>query len=623
MKKLSLAIITTLLFVSSVNAFTVNNSLSNQINAFDGTAIRGEQLELDQSGLIAQKLFINPHFPTWRDMYLSTSDGIYINRQYNASWSKHDSLSELFPNGLTEIKFDGKYSTNLMMLAYDAKKVYMSYNNGDSWTDVTPETDEDILFADFGPNYSQNSQLYFITENGLYRKNMSSGSVTQLVESTSPGSVKNFRYVRTNPSDSVFYIVNGNTLLKTENYGSSWLKEEFDSPIKDFEIKQKTATSGHLMVLTDDNKIHYSTTGLTFFDLDLPEEITQVYAVDYIILTDKGLYITYNDGTSWSHLDYDSSYVSAISDYDFALDGSQKSLFITNDGKLYKDYDLTEELADYTNGLDNDTAYASSGTAVSANLLDLNTEQFDSSYYVTKAMLEADGDLNEQTMDFYMTADGENWEPVEPGIKHTFEYPGRVLKWKVEMSTTDTSVTPVLREVSVDFGMDGCAGFSDVAVDDPLCPAIEYVKAQGIFSGYPDGTFGADLEINRAETVKVITEGFNYDILPETDLNFSDVEPGAWYMPYLNTAKTAGIIEGYPDGTFRPADTVNYAEMIKIFLETAGVETTESIGPWYQGYIDYATANGLTVYEDPGAEMKRGDVAQLFYEYLGTLLPRI
>ncbi|MCD6109756.1 S-layer homology domain-containing protein [bacterium] len=620
MKKITLAIITTLLFVSSVNAFTVNNSLSDQINAFDGTAIRGEQLELDQSGLIAQKLFINPHFPTWRDMYLSTSDGIYINRQYNASWSKHDSLSELFPKGLTEIKFDGKYSTNLMMLAYDKSKIYMSYNNGDSWTDVTPEINEDILFADFGPNYSQNNQLYFITESGLYRKSMASGSVTRLIESTSPSSVKNFRYVRTNPSDSVFYVVNGDTLLKTENFGSSWLEKKFDSPIKDFEIKQKTLTSGHLMVLTDDNKIHYSTTGLSFFDFDLPPEISQIYSVDYIILTDLGFYITYTDGTSWSHLDYDSSYVSAISDYDFVLDGSQKSFYVTNGGTLYRDYDLTDEFKNYMSGVDTTTSYITEGTATSKNLL---TEQFADNYSIVEATLSADGDLNSGTMDFYMTADGENYESVELGVKHTFLNPGHDLRWKVEMSGADSSVTPVLREVTVDYGMEeGCAGFSDVAVDDPHCPAIKYVKAQGIFEGYPDGTFGIDTEINRAETVKVITEGFNYKISSDNngDLGFSDVEIGLWYMPYLNTAKTAGIIEGYPDGTFRPGDTVNYVEMMKIFLETAGAELADSAegSAWYQTYVDYATENGLVVYEDFGAGMKRADVAELFYEYPGT-----
>ena len=176
--------------------------------------------------------------------------------------------------------------------------------------------------------------------------------------------------------------------------------------------------------------------------------------------------------------------------------------------------------------------------------------------------------------------------------------------------------------MEVDFGMEemeGCAGFSDIAFDDPYCPAIEYVKDQEIFSGYPDGTFGADLEINRAETVKVITEGFSVEMLEDdgTDLGFSDVETGAWYMEYLNTAKTAEIIEGYSDGTFRPAETVNYVEMMKIFIETADVQLTEPAAgdAWYQHYIDYATTNDLLVYEDVNADMKRADVAQLFYDW--------
>ncbi|MBA4336896.1 hypothetical protein C0416_03960 [bacterium] len=608
------------LFIPTVNAFVVYNDLNIQIASYANTVESGDEVMLIKKGLQLQKLFINPNFPTWRDMYLSTERGIYVNRQYDAAFSKHASLSLLFPNGLNELKFEGDYKINGMILAYSSDAAYMSYNMGDTWTDITPVTEEEILFADFGPNYGQNNQLYFITNTGLYRRDMSSGAITQLVESETSGSVKNFRYVRTQNTDSTFYVVNGTKLLRTENFGSTWFEHDFGIEIKDFEIKQKTATTGHLMVLTDDNKIHYATTGFTFFDLDVPSEISEIYAVDYIILTDVGFYITYDDGDTWSKLDYDPTYITNVLDYDFAMDGTLKSFYVINDGTLYRDYDLTETFEEYMGGLDLGTAYATSGTAISKNLLDLNAEQFAEQYSVANATLIADGDLNGGTMSFYMTADGTNWEAVTPGVNHVFASPGRDLKWKVEMATADTSKTPVLRSVNVDFGMDsGCAGFTDIAVDDPYCPAITYVRAQGIFSGYPDGTFGAELEINRAETVKVITLGFNYDIIADdgTNLGFSDAEVGSWYIRYLATAKADGIIEGYPDGTFKPADTVNYVEMMKIFLETASADMAAPAAgsAWYQKYVDYANANGLTVYENLDAGMKRADVAQLFYDY--------
>lgn len=619
-KKGAITLLMISLLIPTVNAFLVDDGLSIQIESYENAVEVDGEVMLDIQKLQLQKLFINPNFPTERDMYLSTEQGVYLNRQYNADFNIHDELTQLFPNGFTEVKFDGGYAATGIMLAYSVDKIYISNNRGISWGDETPAIAEDILFANFGPKYASNPQVYFITENGLYRMNTSSGNIEQLVESNEPGSVKNFRYVPTQSVDNIFYVINGDTLLKTENYGETWFEYQFPAQVRDFEIKQKTLTSGHLMVLTEENRIYYATDDLTFFELDLPEEISEIHAVDYIILTDLDFYITYNDGDTWSKLDYDPAQVSVVKDYDFVMDGNSKSFYVINENILYRDTDLNEVFNEYMGGLDVGDSYADEGTAISKNLLELNTEQFASTYVASDAILVADGDLNGQTMDFYMTADGVNWEVVAPGVQHTFAYPGRDLRWKVEMSTADASVTPVLRSVSVDFGMEemeGCAGFPDVAVDDPYCPAIQYVKAEGIFSGYNDGTFGADLEINRAETVKVITEGFNYDMLADdgTDLGFSDVEIGTWYMGYLNTAQTAGIIEGYDDGTFRPGEIVNYVEMMKIFLETAGVELIEVDGEWYQEYVDYATDNGLTVYEDLNAGMKRGDVAQLFYDF--------
>jgi hypothetical protein len=617
MKKLIVAF----LFVNTIYAFNVEETFENQIDVFENTVFSSDELKLAGTEYEIYDLFINPNFPTWRDMYLSTSNGIYVNRKYSADWQKHKALSELFPNGLLEIKFEPNYTATLMMLAYDSDSIYISYNNGDSWSDITPDIEEEILFADFGPNYGANNQIYFITESGLYRKSISSGTITQLVESETPGSVHNFRYIRTNPSDAVFYVVNGNKLLKTENFGDSWFEHEFDSEIKDFEIKQKTATTGHLMVLTADNKMHYATTGFTFFDLDVPEDVNEIYAIDYIIYTDNGLYITYNNGDTWNHLDYDSSYISAVSDYDYALDVTLDSLYLINNNTLYRDYDLNEEFEEYMTGISFESAYVNEGDAVSKNLF--NADDFAGNYVVSDAMLIVEEDVPENTsITYYMTADGENWQEITPNESFEFDVTGTVLKWKAVLATSDTSITPVLKGVAVSYGVEelsGCAGFSDVSVDDDLCPAIEYVVSQGIFEGYPDGTFKPDQSINRAETVKVIVEGFDYDILESdgTDLGFSDVGVDEWYMGYLKTAKESGIVEGYPDGTFKPSQTVNYAEMLKIFLETAEVSMSPPAEgeEWYEPYVNYASSNGFVVYEDVSEGMKRVDVAELFYEW--------
>lgn len=193
-------------------------------------------------------------------------------------------------------------------------------------------------------------------------------------------------------------------------------------------------------------------------------------------------------------------------------------------------------------------------------------------------------------------------------------------------------------DVTIDMGAvtTECAGYPDIAVDDPLCPAITYVTDEGIFSGYPDGTFRPNDVINRAETTKVIMEGFNIPMLPDdgTTLGFSDVIIGEWYMTYLRTGQEAGIIEGYPDGTFRPAQQVNRVELLKIFLETSdvdlsGVTITDAPYPdtpvetgtsWYLPYVQFSKNNALVDPDasgnfNPAEGMLRGDVAKLFYRF--------
>jgi len=206
---------------------------------------------------------------------------------------------------------------------------------------------------------------------------------------------------------------------------------------------------------------------------------------------------------------------------------------------------------------------------------------------------------------------------------------------KIEASNTE-GLNEVDVAVTVDMAADSayCAGFTDVTTSHPLCPAITYVKDEGIFEGYPDGSFRPNQVINRVETTKVILEGFSSTLLPDdgTDLGFSDVILNSWYMTYLKTAQAAGIVEGYPDGTFKPIQQVVKVELLKIFFETSGDDLsgitvttppypdTPLSAVWYLKYVQFCKDHSLIDTDalgnfKPGEGMKRGDVAKLFYRY--------
>jgi polyhydroxybutyrate depolymerase len=123
--------------------------------------------------------------------------------------------------------------------------------------------------------------------------------------------------------------------------------------------------------------------------------------------------------------------------------------------------------------------------------------------------------------------------------------------------------------------------------------AVEYLQEKGIVGGYEDGTFKPTQTINRAELLKLIFAGKS-KVTPSQRRCFSDVNPDAWYAPYVCTAKQRGIVSGYPDGTFRGEETVNFAEAVKMVLHAYGHQVTEGEGKqWYKPYTEAIAAEDI------------------------------
>jgi len=79
--------------------------------------------------------------------------------------------------------------------------------------------------------------------------------------------------------------------------------------------------------------------------------------------------------------------------------------------------------------------------------------------------------------------------------------------------------------------------------------AIRQLAARGIITGYPDGTFSPDNPVTRAEIVKmlVLAAGLQPS---EGRTTFADEIP-SWAAPYIAAAVDHSLIAGYEDGTFR------------------------------------------------------------------------
>lgn len=91
----------------------------------------------------------------------------------------------------------------------------------------------------------------------------------------------------------------------------------------------------------------------------------------------------------------------------------------------------------------------------------------------------------------------------------------------------------------------------------------------GVTSGYGDGTFKPNANVNRAEAVKILILAAQFTPSASTGatLSFSDVrEESDWFAPYVKTAADREIVRGFPDNTFRPDQPITRAEAAKIIV---------------------------------------------------------
>lgn len=93
------------------------------------------------------------------------------------------------------------------------------------------------------------------------------------------------------------------------------------------------------------------------------------------------------------------------------------------------------------------------------------------------------------------------------------------------------------------------ASFSDVSEKSPEFAAVEFLKAKGIMQGYPDGTYKPKQMVTRAEAVKMLvtTKLSPEEISAFAGTSYTDIAADVWYRPYVEAAfKKLGLIDGPP-----------------------------------------------------------------------------
>lgn len=168
--------------------------------------------------------------------------------------------------------------------------------------------------------------------------------------------------------------------------------------------------------------------------------------------------------------------------------------------------------------------------------------------------------------------------------------------------------------------------FSDIKDTDYYAEAATELAKSDILSGYPDGSFGAEKSITRAEMAAIVCRMIDKEADSEKSkgkTNFDDVAGNHWASGYINIASKEGIINGYGNGKFEPESFVKVEEAIKMIVCALGFASNIEIdkNDWSKAYLDIAAEKGISdkIKGKKGEEATRGDIAVLSYSGMGAV----
>ncbi len=153
--------------------------------------------------------------------------------------------------------------------------------------------------------------------------------------------------------------------------------------------------------------------------------------------------------------------------------------------------------------------------------------------------------------------------------------------------------------------------------------AVETVKAISYIKGYPDGTFRPQANVTRAEAAQMfatlLNGGANFGTSSAT--RFSDASDN-WFSKAVNYVVAKGLISGYPDGTFKPNESITraeFAQMISGYVKNEKKSTTEFQDVkdhWAKDAIDKLYGNkNVSGYPDgsfkPNAKITRAEAVTI------------
>ncbi len=189
--------------------------------------------------------------------------------------------------------------------------------------------------------------------------------------------------------------------------------------------------------------------------------------------------------------------------------------------------------------------------------------------------------------------------------------------------------------------IDNSKSFSDIA-GHWAADNIAFVSSHEIFNGVSENEFAPDTPMNRGMLATALYRLEGSLAVPGQQVGFADVESGAWYEDAVAWASANGIVTGYGDGSFGPLNVITreqLATMIYRYAGSIGMDTVAAgsleqftdggdVSDWAVDAMRWATGNGLVNGKaadggaalDPAGQATRAEVAAISERLIKLML---
>jgi hypothetical protein len=152
------------------------------------------------------------------------------------------------------------------------------------------------------------------------------------------------------------------------------------------------------------------------------------------------------------------------------------------------------------------------------------------------------------------------------------------------------------------------AGYTDAAAATAEGRrAINYLSARGVVEGYPDNSYRPATAVTRQQMASFIARAMEAvgAVLPDGDDTFPDVDADNVHADNINALAEAGIVRGYPDGTFRPGVPVTRQQMSQFIV--LGAAELDDQDLWEGEFVQAPAPIGPNVPQTANPELVRVD----------------